>query len=62
MCDTIRQWNEAAEAYAVGVDGACAMTDIGKKNYPDCAFLTAGITKPLPFGSEFFDLFFFTRC
>ena len=107
MCDTIRQWNEAAEAYAgeqehsafaesnrevvkkrfpkfngerildlgcgygyytdyfrsvggdvVGVDGACAMTDIGKKNYPDCAFLTADITKPLPFGSESFDLIF----
>ena len=107
MCDTIRQWNEAAEAYAgeqehsafaesnrevvkkrfpkfngerildlgcgygyytdyfrsvggdvVGVDGACAMTDIGKKKYPDCAFLTADITKPLPFGSESFDLIF----
>ncbi|MBO4325610.1 MAG: class I SAM-dependent methyltransferase [Lachnospiraceae bacterium] len=42
----------------VGVDGAGAMIDIAKRNYPDCAFITADITKPLPFESGSFDLVF----
>ena len=42
----------------VGVDGAGAMIGIAKERYPDCSFLVADITRPLPFESDSFDIVF----
>lgn len=42
----------------VGVDGAEAMLEIARKQYPGCSFSVADITQPLPFFSGSFDIVF----
>ena len=42
----------------IGVDGAQTMVDIAKEKNPDCTFMTADITQPLPFEDDSFDIVF----
>ena len=42
----------------IGIDGAQAMVDIAKEKYPDCTFMIADITRPLPFEDDSFDIVF----
>ena len=42
----------------IGIDASKAMIDIAKKNYPDCEFEVADITKEIPFEDNSFDIIF----
>ena len=42
----------------VGVDGSGKMIELARKNYPDCRFSVADVTKTLPFEDSSFDIVF----